>query len=305
MPDTANAPAFRPISMTGFARIDGAGEVLSWVWEVRSVNGKGLDVRGRYPGGYEGLDTVARTEAPKHFKRGNLSLNLTVTQTAGGQRHSLNTDLVGEILALARELEATGAGPQKLDAILAVRGVIEVTDAHDTEAEARDRSLIERDLTAVFARLAAARAEEGARLVAPLSGALDQIEALVAEADGLAATRPPAIRDRLMRQIEELLGAEAGGADPARLAQEVAILAAKADIREELDRLRAHIGQARALLAQAATDAVGRRLDFLCQEFNREANTLCSKSTDTELTRVGLSLKSVIEQFREQIQNIE
>lgn len=286
--------------MTGFARAVGGDERLSWAWEARSVNGKGLDLRLRLPGGWERLDPPARALAAKRFKRGNLSATLEVKAVAGRSALAINEALLG---ALVERCEAAGESP-RLDRLLQVRGVVETADetADDPEAlAARERAILASFAEALDA-LSAARAAEGARTADVISARLEEIAALTEEAAVCADAQPTAIRDRLARQIEELTEGR-GGLDAERVAQEAAALAVRADVREELDRLRGHGEAARGLLAEGG--AVGRRFDFLCQEFNREANTLASKSSALALTRIGLSLKAAIDQMREQVQNIE
>lgn len=290
-------------SMTGFARAGGAAGATHWTVEIKSVNGRTLEVRTRMPSGFDALEALARTEIGKVIKRGNVNVNLTVTRAASAAPVRLNREMLEQVIRIAREIEGAGAAPPRIDALLSVRGVIEAEETAPSEEEqAALEAAIGRSVAEAVAALAAARAAEGAHLAATLGGHLDTITRLTDAAAGTAALQPDALRAKLRQQVQALL--EAVPALPEeRLAQEAALLIAKADVREELDRLRAHIAQARALLAEGG--AVGRRLDFLCQEFNREANTLCSKSADVDLTRIGLDLKATIEQFREQIQNIE
>ena len=290
------------VSMTGFARAEGQHEGCSWAIEVKSVNGRNLDLRFRLPSGFDGLEPMARAEIAKRFKRGSLNLTLTVNRGATGGQVRINRPLLDQLLAMARDYAGPEAPPPKFEALLGVRGVLEVLD----EGEAASLKELEAPLTAGLSlaldRLATARTEEGARLAEVLNRVLEEIAALVKAAGATAATQPAVLRERLCAQLAALT--EAVPALPEdRLAQELALLVARGDLREELDRLKAHIAAARDLMATG--DAVGRRFDFLCQEFNREANTLCSKSTDTELTRIGLALKAAIEQLREQVQNIE
>ncbi len=292
-------------SMTGFARRDGQAQGYAWTIELRSVNGKGLDLRLRLPGGYEQLDPHIRQMAGEKLKRGNVSISLSVRQDRAAGGYRLNREMVAAVMALSRDLEALGAPPQRLDALLAVRGVVEGAD-EDTSLDESQReailSAIARDLGTAFDELVLSRRAEGGRLLPVLTGQLDDIQRLCAAAAGTAAARPEAWRNRLMAQLAQLLDSTIPLPEE-RIAQELAILATKGDVREELDRLGAHIASARAMLAGGG--ATGRKLDFLCQEFNREANTLCSKSGDVDLTRIGLDLKVVIDQFREQVQNIE
>lgn len=295
--------ARRPVaSMTGFARVDGHGEGYSWTFEAKSVNGRSLDVRCRLPAGFDRIEAAARADIPKRLARGNVNLTLTVTRTASVSQVRINRELLAQVIALAAEIEGAGAERPRLDALLAVRGIIEPVE--DDSGDARDRmeELVHADLARLVESLHSARIAEGGRLAGILNGHLDEIARLVAQAAGCASTQPAALRDRLRAQVQALLDSVPALPEE-RLAQEAALLIAKADVREELDRLRAHIQAAREMMDEGG--AIGRRFDFLCQEFNREANTLCSKSADVELTRIGLSLKAAIEQLREQVQNIE
>ena len=290
-------------SMTGFARVQGEANGISWVWEIKSVNGRALDLRLRLGAGFDRLEPELRAGLAQRFRRGNFSANLAVTRTAPPVLR-INREALAQLVALIDEL--TGeieAAPPRLDGLLALRGVVEtVEDEDETVTEARCGEVL-RSWSGALDRLAAARAEEGARIGMLLRGQLDEMAALAAAAADCAAAQPAAIRQRLLTVLASLTGAGAAAVPEERVAQEVALLAARADIREEIERLRAHAEQAGELLDEG--EAVGRRLDFLCQELNREANTLCSKSADIELTRAGLALKAVIEQFREQVQNIE
>lgn len=292
-------------SMTGFARAQGQDDEQSWHWEVKSVNARGLDLRFRLPSGLDRLEVDARAAVGTRFKRGNISLGLTVSRHAGAATLSVNRDLIMTLAAEGGELATElGVAPPTMDGLLALRGAIEVSEtAEPDEAtrETRDAAMLA-DLGTALDGLLAMRRDEGARLRIVMAEQLDTMEGLRRAAGACASAHPDAVRARLREQVEALL--EASPALPEdRLTQEVALLAAKADIQEEIDRLGAHIGAAKELLA--AREAVGRRLDFLCQELNREANTICSKSGDLELTRIGLDLKAVVEQFREQVQNIE
>ncbi len=290
--------------MTGFARHEGGDGALTWAWELKSVNGRNLDLRCRVPSGYEALEVAARTTAQDHCTRGNLQLTLTVNRGQAPVKLQVNRDVLDPLLDLIRELESeVRAEPPRLDGLLAVRGVLEAVEEEDTKEQMDVRTAaMEEDLVLALEALTAMRRAEGQRLNAMADGHLAEIARLTAAAGETAAARPEALRARLKAQVEELL--EAAPALPEeRLAQEAAVLAAKADVREELDRLNAHVAAARELLAEGK--AIGRRLDFLCQELNREANTLCSKSQDVALTRIGLDLKAVVDQLREQIQNIE
>jgi uncharacterized protein (TIGR00255 family) len=289
-------------SMTGFARAEGEALDISWVWEMKSVNGKSLDLRLRLAPGFDSLEPQLRGLLAQRFRRGNFSATLAVTRTAPPVVR-VNRQALAQLVALMNELAGEiEAAPPRIDGLLALRGVVEtVEDESDSLLEARRRAVLDSWVIGLD-RLTGARAEEGARLAALLRGQLAEILVLVERAAECAAAQPAAIRGRLQTMLANLADLVAGMPEE-RIAQEMALLVARSDIREELERLRAHIEQAGDLLQQE--EAVGRRLDFLCQELNREANTLCSKSADIELTRIGLSLKAGVEQFREQVQNIE
>jgi uncharacterized protein (TIGR00255 family) len=286
-------------SMTGFARIDVVDGERHWVWELRSVNGRGLDVRCRVPAGYEALDAPARAAAAERCRRGNI--NLTLTETHGSRpRLAINRDALQQILTLLGEIGDVVAAPPRLDGLLGLPGVLE--RVNDADEPAQHLALLEAKLAEALDGLQAMRLEEGRKLAAMAIAQMAEIEALVGLARSTAAAQPAAIVERLRQQLEALL-AQLPLPGPDRLAQEAALLAAKADVREELDRLAAHVSASQALIREGG--AVGRKLDFLCQELNREANTLCSKSSEIALTRLGLDLKAAVEQLREQIQNIE
>lgn len=290
--------------MTGFSRSDGGDGSATWSWEIKSVNGRNLDLRCRLPNGYEELDPIVRSTLSETFARGNIQLNLSVDLGKQNTSFQVNRDVLAQLKDVIAELETeVPSAPARLDGLLGLRGVIEVVEDVETEEQIHARKLaIKEDLLAAVFRLRDARQEEGQRLDSVVRGMLTRVSELVSSATTLAVVQPDALRARLHEQVAALL--EASPALPEeRLAQEAAILIAKADIREELDRLRSHVEAAQELLDHAGP--CGRRLDFLCQEFNREANTLCSKSSDVELTRIGLELKATIEQFREQIQNLE
>jgi uncharacterized protein (TIGR00255 family) len=291
-------------SMTGFAESAGAHAGFAWRWEVKSVNGRGLDMRLRTPPGLDGLDAPARKLASARFTRGSLQVSLTSEPQEGARGLKIDAAALASAVSIAREIAAeTGLPPARVDGLLALKGVIvaEETAPLDEAARAlRDAAILE-SLAHAFDALVRERLNEGAKLQALLSAQLEEIARLTAEAGAQAAAQPAALKARLQAQWQELL---AGVPLPEeRLAQEAALLAAKADVREELDRLAAHVEDARAMLKEG--QAIGRKLDFLSQEFNREANTLCSKSSDIALTRIGLALKAVIDQFREQSQNVE
>ncbi len=290
--------------MTGFAREEGRIDDYVWVWEVKSVNGRGLDFRCRVPQGYDELDARARQAAQKRFKRGSLSLNLSVNHLDGSAGLAVNRELLDQVLALGEDLKGRveDAKP-RLEGLLAIRGIVEpVSEVETPELRAARIAAMEATLGAALDALVTARQSEGARMADVVAGHVDEIARLTDDAEGVAALQPKAIKERLAANIQDLLEADTPLSEE-RLAQEAALLANKADVREELDRLRAHIEAARELLAKGGS--IGRQLDFLCQEFNRESNTICSKAQDLELTRIGLAFKSVIDQFREQVQNIE
>jgi uncharacterized protein (TIGR00255 family) len=292
-------------SMTGFAESAGSHDGLRWRWEAKSVNSRSLDMRLRTPPGYDGLEQPARRLAGERFQRGALQISLTVEPPEGVTGLKVDAVALASAVRIAREIAAeTGLAPARVDGLLALKGVIVADDGSDVAdpvvRAGRDAAILE-SLVMAFDKLVKERCSEGAKLANLLSAQIGEIDRLVGEAARLAAAQPHAMRDRLNAQLKELLDSVAVSQD--RLAQEVALLAVKADVREELDRLTAHVQDARALIAQGK--GVGRKLDFLAQEFNREANTLCSKSSDIALTRIGLALKAVIDQFREQAQNVE
>ncbi len=280
---------------------------LSWAWEARSVNGKGLDVRMRLPSGLDGLEGVARKSVAAKLSRGNVTLALHTTLTRDAEAYTVNETLLEQLIDVA--VRKTTQHPEhfgklEIGGLLAVKGVVEIADASTaTDAE---RSKREKDLLAgldeALTLLIEARKSEGARLEALLKDHLSQISRTIDAAGKLAALQPDALKARLRDQVAELLEASPQLPEE-RLTQEAAVLATKADVREEIDRLNAHVAQGQDLLSTGGP--CGRKLEFLSQELNREANTLCSKSTDVELTRLGLELKAVIDQFREQIQNVE
>jgi uncharacterized protein (TIGR00255 family) len=291
--------------MTGFARVEDSRDGVSWAWELKSVNSKSLDLRLRLPPGFDHLEPALRGSLGQRIKRGAISATLSLAREAGaGGGLRVNRAALDQILALADEL--TGkieAAPPRLDGLLALRGILEPAGEEETPAS-RDAlgAAFLAGWESALGGLVAVREAEGARLEAVLGERLAEMASLAAAAEASAAAQPDAIKARLRSLVAALL--EASPALPEeRLAQEAALLVGRADIREELDRLAAHLAAAQDLLREGA--AIGRRFDFLCQEFNREANTLCSKSADVELTRTGLALKAAIEQLREQVQNIE
>ncbi|HSR54761.1 MAG TPA: YicC/YloC family endoribonuclease [Alphaproteobacteria bacterium] len=291
-------------SMTGFAREEGSHDAYSWRWELRSVNNRGLDVRVRLPSGMESFEIRVRDSVGRQFKRGSFNISLNLTETPGLVGYRLNEALLDRVIEIAEMVRGrTQGAPPSAEGLLRLRGVLEPEEpAADDESRRALENAMADSLEAALKKVAETRKEEGARLDSVLKEFLGEIAELAAQARDLAATQPEAISARIRSQLEELVGNETTVPEE-RLAQEIALIVGKADLREEIDRLDAHAAQAREVMA--AGGAIGRRLDFLSQEFNREANTLCSKAQDLELTRTGLALKAVIEQFREQVQNIE
>jgi uncharacterized protein (TIGR00255 family) len=291
-------------SMTGFARESGTAGPFQWAWELKSVNGRGLEVRVRTPAGLEGAGEEARGLVAKVLTRGQVQLMLSLTRGSGATRIRVNRDALASLLSALDGLELpTSVRPASLDGLLQVRGVVEVEDEMADPATSKLLMEALRDgATRAAEALKLARRSEGAALIEVLRGQLDEVERLVGEADSAPGRRPEAVRVRLDAQLAELLEGRSA-LDPTRLHQEAVLIATRADIREELDRLKAHVAAARSLLESGGP--VGRRLDFLAQEFGREANTLCSKANDVSLSRIGLDLKAVVEQFREQVQNVE
>jgi uncharacterized protein (TIGR00255 family) len=291
-------------SMTGFARADGASAAYTWAWELRSVNAKGMDLRLRLPPGWDVVEPQVRARASEGLSRGTVYATLSVERAGIEPVVRVNDAVLNAVLATLKALAGRiEAEPPRLDGILAVKGVIEVVDADESE---KDRSAAEAAVVGGFGRALAAllqmRRHEGEALAAVLRARLAEITALAARAEAAPGRRPDAIKRRIAEQIAMLME-NANRFDPDRLHQEAILIASKADIREELDRLNAHVAQAGSLID--AGGPVGRRLDFLAQELNRESNTICAKSNDVELTNIGLELKAVVEQFREQVQNLE
>lgn len=291
-------------SMTGFARASGERQGLFWQWEIKSVNGKALDVRLRLPTGFEALETPVRAALAAAFRRGNLQVSLSVSGQIGRETVRLNQDILDRLVAAGEALRnQIGGEALRADVLLSIKGVVEVASMPEDEgeAEARNAAMLA-SFGEALAALGVARREEGGRLQAIVTAQVARIAELAEAARTNPSRTPQAVRARLAEQIGRIM--ETGMAlDPDRLHQEAVIAATRADIQEELDRLGSHVEAAHALLA--ADEAVGRKFDFLAQEFNREANTLCSKASDRSLTAIGLDLKTVIDQLREQVQNIE
>lgn len=292
-------------SMTGYARADGADGTLDWTWELRSVNGRGLDVRARLPAPFDRLDGDVRQRIGAALNRGNVSVTLTVRTAAGEDSPiSVNEDLLARLIDVSRRHLDPGDAPPRPEWLMGIRGVVELApaDARPADLEVPADALLA-TLAAALEALVAARREEGARLQEVLAERIGVVSAEVAGLRAIADRQTASLRDRFHQQIAELLDGQTALVPDERLAHEVAVMATKADIREELDRLDAHVAQSESLLASG--EPVGRRLDFLCQELNREANTICSKAADIQVTRAGLALKAVIDQIKEQVQNVE
>ncbi|MFZ5675162.1 MAG: YicC/YloC family endoribonuclease [Pseudomonadota bacterium] len=291
-------------SMTGYARASAALDGLHWQWDIKSVNGKGLDIRCRLPPGFETLDLPVREIAQKHLRRGNVQIGFTADRGGAEQTLAVNEAALEQVVALAEKLrERLGGAPPQIESLLALRGVIDVASPveDETQTARRDKAIL-KSVEEAFQALAVMRKAEGGKLAAILGQHLDRIEKLVIAARDNPARTVEAIRARLGEQVSRLMETSTSF-DRDRLHQEAVLLATRADIAEEIDRLFAHIEAARKLVQ--SREPAGRQLDFLAQEFNREANTLCSKASDRSLTAIGLELKTVIDQMREQVQNIE
>jgi uncharacterized protein (TIGR00255 family) len=290
--------------MTGFARGHGVAGPYAWNWEIKSVNAKGLDVRFRLPLGWDAVEATARSRATAELSRGTVYCNLTVERKGVTATVKVNEPVLAAVLAALESLHGkVEAAPPTLDGVLSLKGVMEVTEADEREEDRRAaETAIGQGFAQALAELIAMRHAEGETLGRLLSARLDEIATLTARAEANPGRKPEAVKQRLTEQVATLLAASQRF-DSDRLHQEAIMLAAKADIREELDRLVSHVAQAKKLIADGG--AIGRRLDFLAQELHRESNTLTAKSNDVELTNIGLELKTVVEQFREQVQNLE
>ncbi len=294
-------------SMTGFASRKGGIPGWSWGWDLRAVNARGYDLRTRLPEFVEGLEAAVRAALKPAVERGNLNLSLKLQRDAGAGAAPIDREALQAVLATIRQIEETALGDHDLElAPTSAADILSMRAIGDgglrDEEQAPLRAALLEDLAALIADFNAMRAGEGAALAAVIADQLDRIEALTARAVAAAEARRDKVADSLRENLARVLD-NSEGAEPERVAQELALLAVKADVTEECDRLAAHVGAARALLA--AGGAVGRKLDFLTQEFMREANTLCSKAQSRELTQIGLDLKAVIDQMREQVQNVE
>lgn len=289
-------------SMTGYARASGQVGVASWSWELKSVNAKGLDLRLRLPSGFDALDAPLRARLVGRLTRGTVQAALSLQRPRPEQAIRIDEAKLGALVAAVSGLALPpGIAPATLDGLLALPGVVEVIEGGEVAAETLEPALMA-GLDVALEALCAMRAGEGEALGGVLADRLSGIARLVSDADAAPGRTPEAIRLRLARRVADLADA-VPALDPARLHQEALLLAAKADVREELDRLAMHRAAAAALLAEGG--AVGRRLDFLAQELGREVSTLCAKSNDADLTAIGLALRTEIEQFREQVQNLE
>lgn len=291
-------------SMTGFTRRGGEQAPFKWNWEIKSVNNKGLEVRIKLPGFLDGFDLDLKKKIGTRLTRGSVFLNLVVERTGDSERFVVNEERLSELTDMAeRYAGKPGLAPARVDGLFAVKGIVDlVSDDLDEDEIIELQSVLLSDLTALLDDLIAARNDEGSRMQAVLEEQLGAMRALLEEARQAVGNRDEAMKVRFSAQLQKLQNVDKPVSED-RLAQEIAMMAVKADIQEEFDRLDSHFDEAKKLLA--ADKPVGRRLDFLCQEFNREANTLCSKSNDAKLTRIGVDLKVLIDQFREQIQNIE
>ncbi|OQW54017.1 MAG: hypothetical protein A4S14_00820 [Proteobacteria bacterium SG_bin9] len=291
-------------SMTGFARSHGTSGPYAFEWELKSVNAKGFDFRMRLPPGWDEIEALARKSAAERLSRGTVYANLTMKRADAVGAVRINEDVLAAIVKLSADIAArTGATPPSVDGLLGIKGVIEVAEPVTDEAEEQAaRKAVAASFEQALSALVEMRTREGATLGQVLAQRMDEIEALSRAAEATPGRKPDAIRARLAEQIAALLETSERF-DPDRLHQEALLIATKADIREELDRIASHVAQARELLGKGG--AIGRRLDFLAQEFNREVNTCCSKSNDLELTNTGMQMKNVVEQFREQVQNLE
>jgi uncharacterized protein (TIGR00255 family) len=291
-------------SMTGFARGHGVSGAYTWAWELKSVNAKGFDLRLRLPPGWDAVEGPARNGAAQVLARGTVHGTLTVERQGVAPSVRINEPVLAAVLATVKGLAGrVDAAAPRLDGILSLKGVIEVIDEDEREEDRRvGEAAVIAGFHATVAELAAMRRHEGQSLGQVLTQRVREIAVLAERAEAAPGRRPEAIKARIVEQVAMLLDAS-DRFDPDRLHQEAILIASKADIREELDRLASHVAQIERLIAGGGP--IGRRLDFLAQELNREANTLCSKSNDVELTNIGLELKSVVEQFREQVQNLE
>ena len=289
--------------MTGFARVTGEESWGAWAWEAKSVNGRSLDVRVNYPPGFDPLERDVKAMATERFNRGSLQVSLRIDMASGTGGVVIDHVLLTTLADAARKTLGTELTPEAVATLMTLKGVVETgsSSLRDLAADESAMKVLSAGARLAMDQLAEGRRAEGASLLEMLSGHLDTVESLSAEAATIAATQPGLIKVKLQKQLEEL--DREGRVDAERFAAEAALSAARADVREELDRLAAHVKSGRELLK--AGSPAGRKIDFLAQELNREANTLCSKSASLELTNAGLSLKGVIDQFKEQAANVE
>ncbi len=291
-------------SMTGFGRSSGEAGAWSWVWEVRSVNGRGLDMRIRLPSQYDGLDQRVRKAIQARLKRGSVTVSLNVTRQSGAMEVQINENVLRDVLKAAEVVrKATDAAQPRVDGLLALKGVLDVVEQSESEGE---REKIEANMFADFetalAEAVSTRRSEGARLADIVLAKIFEIAALTEKIETSPSRAPEALQHRLKEQVSRLMDANSG-LDEARLHQEAVLVATRVDIEEEVKRLTAHVAAAKTLVE--SPDPIGRQLDFLAQEFNREANTICSKAGANDISQAGLALKTAIDQMREQVQNIE
>ncbi len=291
-------------SMTGFARRGGELVTYRWNWELKSVNNKGLEVRVKLPSYLDGFDLELKKKIGAKITRGSLFLNLFIERTTDSESFVVNEDRLSKLSAIAGKLVSVpGLEPARVDGLLAVKGIVDLVSTEPADEDIKAlKTALSKDIDVVLDGLIDARAEEGARMQEVLMTQLSKMRTLLDRAREQVGERDSALRKRFETQLAKLSKLDSPVPEE-RIAQELAIIVVKADIQEEFDRLASHFDEADRLLA--SNKAVGRRLDFLCQEFNREANTLCSKSGDTKLTQIGVDLKVLIDQFREQVQNIE
>ena len=290
--------------MTGFGRSSGEAETWRWVWEVRTVNGRGLDIRMRLPSGFDDLDQSARKALQKRIKRGSVSVSLTATRQSGEAEVRLNQAVLRDVMKAAEQVQkSTGSEAPSVDGLLALKGVLEVVEKSDSEDVKRAvQTQILTSFDQALDELVAARQAEGERLATIILEKIHEIARLTKTIETAPSRHPEAVKARLKELIHRLFET-AENFDEARLHQEAVLIATRADVEEEVKRLSAHVSAAQTLLA--SKEPIGRQLDFLAQEFNREANTICSKAADNDISQAGLALKTAIDQMREQVQNIE
>jgi len=291
-------------SMTGFGRAEGHYKHYSWVWEIRSVNGKGLDVRMRIPPGLDAFDQFIKTTIKKEITRGSINVLLQLSKEETDTDVKVNEAALDKLIGVAKKASVDHDLPMpSLDSLLSIRDVVEIILTEDNENQISERNdILKKSFIEALSELKSSRQEEGLATRKMLSDVIDQVEDLLNQAEEIVNNQPSLLKEKYEEKVNALFDNKQG-IDKDRLAQEIVLLATKADTKEETNRLRAHIASARTMLDAKGT--IGRKMDFLSQEFNREANTLCSKSSDIALTNIGLSLKTAIDQIREQVQNIE